>query len=139
MNDNLQRMDSSIDYLVPKLKTLASRSELENSEYTELFRMSAQKQGFDSDESLLYELSRRIVAAVQQNRLTLGKHKKTALMTFVMCVNKVLQDRTWYGFNEDGNGKYSNFLRYCTAMKIKPKRLARYLYEILTFYNEDHA
>ena len=78
---------------------------------------------------LLVLLSRSVAFYCTEYRKKLSFSKKQLLMQFVMIIQKVLSDRKWMGFDEDG--LYSNYLRFCKVLHTKPRRFARYLHDAL--------
>ena len=116
-------------YLFNKLGKLKEKRKYTDADYMVLFKITAKKFNFKSDQVLLVLLSRAAAFYCSEYRKQLGFAKKQLLMQFVMIIQKVLNDRKWMKFDEDGN--YSSYIRFCAVLHTKPRRFARYLYDAL--------
>ena len=110
-------------------KKTAAKKAKDEQDFSQLFKIVSIKHKFKTDAVLLILITRVIAFYCTENRKKLTNQRKDLLMKFMMCIHKVLDDRTWMSFNDDG--EFSNYMRYSTILKTQPRRLARYLAEAL--------
>ena len=119
-----------MQYLCNKLEELKVKEKYEQTEYTMLFELVSKKYKFKSDQVLITLITRAVAFYCTMHTKKMDRLKKQLLMQLMMCMQKVLDDRTWMEFDKDG--LFSNYMRYCHILKTKPRRLARYLYDAIS-------